>query len=222
MKKSDLIKLLETASDDQDINELILGNEEFKNLGKVDLTKLTVDEFKSLLTTNEGIKGYQQSLIDSAVSKGVASYETNTLPKKIEEAIKQAGNKNKTPEQIALEELQAKFEKLEKEKNRAELMNKYTKTLTEKGLDAELIDFIFDETEEGFNTKLDSISALIQSAIDKGVQAKINGSNYDPPKGGKVINNPWKKGQINLTEQARILKENPTLAEQLKASANKE
>ena len=133
MKKSDLIKLLENASDDQDINQLILGNEEFKSLGKADLTKLTVDEFKNLLNTNEGIKGYQQSLIDSAVSKGVASYETNTLPKKIEEAIKNASNKNKTPEQIALEELQAKFEKLEKEKNRAELMNKYTKTLTEQG-----------------------------------------------------------------------------------------
>lgn len=222
MKKSEIIELLSNVSDDQDINEIILGNDEFEGLGQVDLTKLTVDEFKNLLSTNEGIKGYQQSLIDSAVSKGVASYETNTLPKKIEEAIKNANNQNKTPEQIALEELQAKFEKLEKEKNRAELMNKYTKTLTEKGLDAELIDFIFDDTEEGFNTKLEKISNLIKATTDREVQAKINGSNYVPPKGGQVINNPWKKGQINLTEQARILKENPTLAEQLKASANKE
>lgn len=33
---------------------------------------------------------------------------------------------------------------------------------------------------------------------------------------GKAIINPWKKETFNLTEQARILKENPALAEQLK------
>lgn len=33
---------------------------------------------------------------------------------------------------------------------------------------------------------------------------------------GKQIINPWKKETFNLTEQARILRENPTLAQQLK------
>lgn len=35
---------------------------------------------------------------------------------------------------------------------------------------------------------------------------------------GKGITNPWAKETFNLTEQARILRENPTLAEQLKNS----
>jgi len=33
----------------------------------------------------------------------------------------------------------------------------------------------------------------------------------------KVEKNPWAKETLNLTEQARILKENPTLAAKLKS-----
>ena len=61
MKKSELLKLIETIADDGDINEVILGADEFKELGKVDLSKLSTDEFKNLLTTNEAIKGYMTS-----------------------------------------------------------------------------------------------------------------------------------------------------------------
>ena len=38
---------------------------------------------------------------------------------------------------------------------------------------------------------------------------------------GKSIENPWKPGHINLTAQGRIVKENPALAERLKAEAGK-
>ncbi|WDU82280.1 hypothetical protein [Caloramator sp. Dgby_cultured_2] len=51
------------------------------------------------------------------------------------------------------------------------------------------------------------------------MQSKIgSGSN---PAGGtnSTIKNPWAKETFNLTEQAKILKENPALAEQLKAAA---
>lgn len=216
MKKSDLIKLLENASDDQDINELILGNEEFKSLGKADLTKLTVDEFKNLLNTNEGVKGYQQSLIDSAVSKGVASYETNTLPKKIEEAIKQASNKNKTPEQIKLEELEEKLAEMESQKIKAELQNKYTKTLTEKGFDTNLLDLCFDENEENFNSKLEKITNIIQASTEKEVQTRLKDGEYKPPK----PNNPnviTKEdfSKMGYKERTNLYSENKALYDEL-------
>jgi len=38
--------------------------------------------------------------------------------------------------------------------------------------------------------------------------------------GGGAANNPWKKDTLNLTEQGKIVKENPTLAAQLKKAAN--
>lgn len=216
MKKSDLIKLLETASDDQDINELILGNEEFKSLGKADLTKLTVDEFKNLLNTNEGVKGYQQSLIDSAVSKGVASYETNTLPKKIEEAIKQASNKNKTPEQIKLEELEEKLAEMESQKIKAELQNKYTKTLTEKGFDTSLLDLCFDESEENFNSKLEKITNIIQASTEKEVQTRLKDGEYKPPKSNNpniITKEDFSK--MGYKERTNLYSENKALYDEL-------
>ena len=182
MKKSDLIKLLENASDDQDINELILGSDEFKGLGQIDLSKITVDEFKNLLATNEGIKGYQQSLMDSAISKGVASYESNTLPKKIEEAIKNATNKDKTPEQIELEKLKKQFEDSQAELQREKTIGKYSKVLKEKGLPSELVDFIYgDGGEETIEKNIESITSIFNGAIDSGVKAKLGSSSYTPP-----------------------------------------
>lgn len=37
--------------------------------------------------------------------------------------------------------------------------------------------------------------------------------------GGADVKNPWKAGQVNLTEQCKITKENPELAKRLKAEA---
>lgn len=49
------------------------------------------------------------------------------------------------------------------------------------------------------------------------------GSGSSPATGssGAAVVNPWKKETRNLTEQGRIFKENPVLAEKLKAAASK-
>lgn len=180
MKKADLIKLVENLTDDQEINEIVLGNDEFKNLGKFDITKVSVEDYKTLLKDNQAIQGYHQSLLDSAISKGVNSYEEKTLPKKIEEALKKANNQNKTPEQIALEELQSKFEALTKEKELAEKKGAYSKTLSEKGLDVALLDFCFDESEEGFTNKLEKLTSLIKNTTKKELDTKLGQVNHHP------------------------------------------
>jgi hypothetical protein len=41
------------------------------------------------------------------------------------------------------------------------------------------------------------------------------GTGANPAGGGTARKNPWKKETFNLTEQAKILSENPTLAAQL-------
>lgn len=48
---------------------------------------------------------------------------------------------------------------------------------------------------------------------------RISGSGSLTNKGGKVIANPWKKDSKNLTEQGRLVRENPALAAQLKSEA---
>lgn len=95
---------------------------------------------------------------------------------------------------------------------------------------ASLIDKSKIEVDEQGNIKAgldDQLKALremksflfVQKQADP--QGKFKGMSpadgREPAKGG--IKNPWSKEHFNLTEQGRILRENPELAEQLKAQA---
>ena len=42
---------------------------------------------------------------------------------------------------------------------------------------------------------------------------------YDPASGGTPINNPWSKEHFNLTEQGKLIRENPAQAKELAAAA---
>jgi hypothetical protein len=50
-------------------------------------------------------------------------------------------------------------------------------------------------------------------------QPGARGSGYNPTARGGEVKNPWAKGSFNLTEQLRLVDENPTLAAQLKNAA---
>lgn len=96
---------------------------------------------------------------------------------------------------------------------------------------ASLIDKTKIEVDEQGNVKTgldDQIKALREAKSFLFIQkeatdspTKLKGMNpadgREPSKGG--IKNPWSKEHFNLTEQGRLLRENPDLAEQLKAQA---
>lgn len=227
MKKIDLIKLLESMEDEAEVIDILKDHEEIKSLAKdFDVNSITLEDFKKILQDNNTIKGYYQSTLDSGVSKGVSSFEKNftenKLPKIIEDELKRKSNEGKTPEQIRLLELEKKLESMEKEKTKAELMAKYTKTLNEKKLPSELVNFIISDNEEVINENIGKFENMFKSTVDSLVQEKLKGGQYVPPTTtSQEVKNPWKHGQINLTEQARILREDPALARNLKANANK-
>jgi len=166
MKKSKLLELLKDIGEEQEINETLQSIEEFKN-------KYTLEEFKNQLETNAEIKGYYQSRLDSGISKGVNSFKEKTLPNIIAEELKKANNKTKTPEQIELEELKAKFEQLEKDKARADLSNKVSKLLSDKGLNADLLPFILADDEETSLKNIETLQGIINSSVSNGIKEKI-------------------------------------------------
>ena len=124
---------------------------------------------------------YSDKAIKIAKVNAVEDFKKNELPKIIEDELKKKSNEGKTPEQIEAEEWRRKAEALEKEKAKAELSNKYTKILGEKGYTPDLVEFCFDEKEEGFNAKLEKISKLIDSSVEVQVKEKLGQSNYEPP-----------------------------------------
>lgn len=182
MKKSELLKLIETIADDGDINEVILGADEFKELGKVDLSKLTTDEFKNLLTTNEAIKGYMTSHDDSIRSSAVETFKNGKMKELIDKAVEEAKNGKKTPEQERIEELEKQFAESQAQIQRQNTINKYTGVLKEKGLPTELVNFVYgDGKEETIDKNIETLGTVFTSAIDSGVKSKLGTSSYVPP-----------------------------------------
>lgn len=187
MKKVDLIKLIEGLGDDDNVLETLKENEDIKDFAKSlhDINNISIEDFKQLLANNQVIKGYWTSEKDSAVSKGVESFKTKTMPKHIEEEIKKRSNEGKSPEQIQLEELQVKIAQMEKEKQMSVLTNKYSKTLSEKGLPIDLVDFIVSEDEEKILANIEKFEGMFNNVADSKVKAKLGDMDYQPPKGGE-------------------------------------
>lgn len=72
----------------------------------------TIDDFKTFAESNEDAQKFLQSQSQSVADKQLESWKANNLDKIKQDTIKdyETAKKNKTPEQIAFEKLQADFE----------------------------------------------------------------------------------------------------------------
>ena len=189
MKKSELLKLIESLEDEAEVLDALKEHEEIKSLAKdFDVNKIALEDFTKLLQENKEIKGYWTSEKNRAVSKGVNTFKENNLQKLIDEAIKAKSNEGKTQEQIALEEIQAKYEAMEKQMKIKELESKYKDTLVEKGLDTRLMKFIIAENEEDITKNIDFFNEIIASNTNLKVNERLNESSFKP-KNNKDLNN---------------------------------
>ena len=174
MLKSELLEKLKDIADDADINETIQGIDGL--IKPLDITSIGLEDYKKLISENQQIKGYNQSLLDSAVSKGVESFKSKKMPEYIEKAIKEKSNEGKTPEQIQLAEMKAKIEAMEAEKAQNELLKANASKLKDAGLSTDLAKYINDDTDIEF------FKNLITTGVETGVKERLNNSSYTPPK----------------------------------------
>lgn len=179
MLKKDLVELLKDIADDGDINETLLGSDEFKGLK--DLSKLNVEDITGILGGEIG-KAYMTSHDDSVRSKAVETFKTGKMQEEIKKAVEAATNKKKTPEQEELEKLKKQFEDSQAELTKERTMNKLSATLKEKKLPIELANFAYgDGQEETINKNIETLQNVLNSAVDSGVKAKLGISAYTPP-----------------------------------------
>lgn len=207
MKKSELLKLIETLGDDDSVLETLKGVE---GLSQFDATKLSIDDFKALLENNAEIKGYHTSTLDSQISKSVNSHDEKFMkekfPQLLQEELKRYSNEGKTPEQIKLEELQSQLDNMQKEKTRTDLAVKYQKILSEKGLPVDLTDYILgDGNEENINANIEKFGNMFSTITDTKVNEKLMNNSYVPPKDGTST-------VLSGVEQA-FYSRNPSLAQ---------
>lgn len=171
--------------------------------------------------------------------------EVNEAKKKLEQDIKTRDEQLEELKKIDAAGLKAEIEKLQqenkatKEKYEAELRQLRINNAVERALIASkaknikavkaLLDLENVELDEDGNIKgLDKQIKKLQESEDSSFLFDIQSSNKQQLKGFKpgessdgapVGKNPWSKEYFNLTEQGRILRENPELARQLQAAA---
>lgn len=97
--------------------------------------------------------------------------------------------------------------------------------LSKKNINQNYIDFLVDNGKfETLEDKLDAFIGMITNDLNEGITAGVKQAlSGTSPKSNASSNsgvkNPFNKDTFNLTEQAKLLKENPELYKQLKAQA---
>ena len=215
MLKSELLEKLKDIADDADINETIQGMEDFAKSSKVDVTKLTIDDYKNMLANNDIIKAYYQSSFDSAVGKAVTNHDEKfkkeKLPKLIDEAVKAKTSEGLTPEQKQLRELQEQLEQMKLEKAKAELLEANRNKLKGQGLDTSLAKYINNDDDIAF------FKELIGNSVQAGIKEKLGNSNYKPPASSGDVNSITKEqfNKMSYTEKLKLYNTNKELYDEL-------
>lgn len=141
--------------------------------------KLTLEAVQSFVNDDENGKKWLQSLTDTRVTDAIKTYETKTLPKKLEDEIAKRFPAE-TEEQKQLRELKQQFERLETEKQRETLKNKALSVATEKALPTQLVDYFIGQDEETTLKNLSTFEEVLSAAIQSGVEAKFKNGGRDP------------------------------------------
>ena len=85
----------------------------------------------------------------------------------------------------------------------------------------ELVDFVMSDDTETIDKRVKAFGDLVRKFVTSEVDKKFKSNGRTPNTGssGGGNNNPFSKESFNLTEQMRILSENPELAKQLQSAA---
>lgn len=208
MSLEELKQFLEDNKEDKEAQEYLEG------------LYLVPKKVKAFLETDAGKKLIQPAL-DSYFTKGLETWKEKTMPSLIEEEIKKKFP-DETEEQKRLRKLEEELAKERQARTKSELINKATQLATQKGLPVEVVHYFVGQDEDETVNNLTALENIWQANIEKVVSEKFkeNGRVVDPSKKDDPKNNPWSKKYFNLTEQGRIIRENPELAKKLMAQAN--
>lgn len=184
MKKADLLKKIENAKDEDDINEFLKGTdveETFK-------VAPTIDTFKDLISTNKDFTSFMDSEKDKHSQKALETWKTNNLQTIINDEVLKATGKKKTPEQIKIEELEKRFkeaqDKAQNAENAVKVKDMIGEAFKESKINVDtsmLFPFIGTTDMENVSTRISNLKAIIDANAQALTKAAIADGNYTPP-----------------------------------------
>ena len=165
-----------------------------------------------------------EPIVETVVEKTFTQDEMNVIiADRIKREKKNAEIEKEEAKRLAklsVEEQQnALYEKRESDIKKREMQQDVKDVLISQGLDLCFLKHFTSDDIDVVTEGAKELKLNIQREAQKIVEIKLRGKTPSNGNGQVISNNPWKEGQINLTEQGRIYTENPALAKQLMASS---
>jgi hypothetical protein len=177
MLKKDLLKLIEKATDDQDIDDLVKDSDLAKSL---QASGLTLDAFKGKLKEKE-FKAFIDSENDKYHDKALKTWKENNLEKELDSFIKEKyPDLVKDPKDKEMLEMKKKIEQMEKESARKDLLTEAIKYANEKKLPTAFVDKFLGEDLDSTKANLDSFGEDWSKGLEVMVNEKLKSSSYVP------------------------------------------
>lgn len=178
MLKKDLLKKIENAKDEDDINELLKGTdieETFKGEGA------TLDNFKEKIKSDKDFKAFMESENDKYHNKAFKTWKENNLEKELEPFIKEKYPDLITdPTQKKLLELEKQLADEKAANARKDLLTEAVKYANEKGIKLKAIDKFLGDDLDSTKANLDDLAEDWSKGIESVVEQKMKSNSYIP------------------------------------------
>lgn len=200
MLKKELLKLIEKAGDDENIDSLLENSDLAKSLKD---SGLTLEAFKEKMKSDKDFKAFIDSENDKYHSKALKTWKENNLEKELEPFIKEKYPDLITdPVQKKVLELEKELEKERQANARKDLLNEAMKYAKDKKLPASIVEKCLGEDIDKTKEFIDIVSKDWSDGLEAIATEKLKQSSYIPGKGAD--GNPVSIGasiaaQINKT-----------------------
>lgn len=204
MKKADLLKLIQNAKDDDDVNSLLSKTdieEQFKASG------LTLDGLKDKIKSDKDFKAYLESENDKYHTKALDTWKKNNLEKELEPFIKDKYPELVTdPTQKELIQIRKELADEKAANARKDLLTQAMKYAADKKLPSSVVEKCLGEDFDKTKEVIDSIAGDWSKGLEALSTEKLKGGSYVPGKGsdGKDLSiGATIAAQLNQTSSAQ-------------------
>ena len=201
-----------------------LTQEQFDEMGRILGLELNPDPDPEPQPEQDDIDKLIEKAVDRATNK--LGNENKALREKLEKLKKtklsaeEIAEEERREKETALAEREAAVKAAE---NRMFALKQIKKIGLDSGDETaiQIVDLVMGEDEDAISENVSALKKLVDSLVAVEVDKAFKSTGRVPGKGksGGTQNNPFSKDTYNLTEQMRLLQENPELAEQLKMEA---
>lgn len=181
MKKSELLKLIEGVSEEQDINSLLVDTDVFETFKEC----LNVDMFKDKLKNDKEFKNYINSINDNHFNTAIRTMkEKGTWEGEFSDVIKEKyPDLIIDPTQKELMELKKQLADERAANARKDLLNQVMKHYKDTNLPASVIEKCLEEDFDKTKEVIDSIAEDWSNGLETIATEKMKQSSYVPGKG---------------------------------------